>query len=128
VTRTRITFTDDATKPRVGVMAAGVYWYTYIRNGVLYARRFASNTLEAEIQIADPASWADVVVDPDGTTGWIVWVSDEALFRVPVTNLTTDPLAGVTTVRSDGWADDVAYDSGRGAQVSWTVNGVELLR
>lgn len=125
--RERITTTNDAVQARVAVLSGGVVWYGYRRaDAGLYLQREIAGVRDPEVKVADAVAWFDLLLDPAGTTAWVVFMQDTVLVRFQVTNLATDPLTLASYTRQDHWTDAICVGGG----TVWTkllLNGVEVL-
>lgn len=125
--RTRITTTNDAVQARVAVLTGAVTWYAYLRaDNALYVQRELNGTRDPEVKVVDNVSWLDVMVDPSGTSAWILFMHDTVMARIQVTNLATDPMALTSYTRRDHWYEPLGI-SGGGVRLSLRLNGVEVL-
>lgn len=110
--RTRITFTDDASKPHALRLSATIVWYAYKRaDGGLYLQRSVSGVLGSEILIATPVSELDAVVDPDDSRAWICFVTDGSLRCIEITDKTETPTTQAVQ-RNSGWYERLELHAG----------------
>lgn len=117
--RTRLTLTNDASVPRVIRLSTGVVWYAYLRGTGLYVQREVGGVLDPEVLVTQPVTWVDGVLDPSGTSGWLLFLHDGHLAKIQVTNLAVDPFLLVNYTRSDHWRDSVPALRGPGTTVTW---------
>jgi hypothetical protein len=118
--RTRITLTDDAKVPRLAAFPNGVIWYVYIRDADdgLYVQREQSGVRSAEILVAKPVHWLDVIHDPVSSSAYVYFINDESLLRIEVTDSLEAPTLQAYT-RSANWYDAIFASPGIGTDAEY---------
>lgn len=119
--RTRITISNDTSFPRIITLGSGVLWYIYIRSGnKLCVQREVSGIRDAEVEICSPVTYADAVLSPDSSVGWIYFITDGGLQSVQVTNLAIDPMNAVPFNRQDSWYENLELWGSGFTQTDWS--------